>query len=216
MSKNETQTYGEENMGGDAEYEINWDEVGSLCPKGTFDFEIVDCKYQLSKSQKHMVVARFQVEGAHEEENAEAAKNKSVFENFVFVANAGFRVKGYAKAVGCDLPPLINKMTLEEWAAGQYGQKVTGVVDHQDFNGEPKATIKKFITYGQEPEAAEEEQPDEPPPPRAAANGKGIRAAVNGQKANGKANGHANGSTNGSAKAPAKKAAVSQKAQARK
>lgn len=212
MSKDQ-QTYGEENMGGDAEYEINWDEVGSLCPKGTFDFEIVDCKYQLSKSQKHMVVARFQVEGAHEEENAEAAKNKSIFENFVFVANAGFRVKGYAKAVGCELPPLINKMTLEEWALAQVGTKVTGVVDHQDFNGEPKATIKKFITYGQEPEAATEEEEEAPAPKNT---GKGIRAAVNGQKNGAKANGHANGTNGAAAKPPAKKSAIAGKAQARK
>jgi hypothetical protein len=214
MSKTEQQQqYAEEPMGGEAEYEMNWDEVGSLCPKGLFDFKVVDAKYQLSKSQKHMVVVRFAVEGAHDEANMESSKNKSVFENFLFTTSAGFRVKGFAKATGIELPPLINKDILEQWAASIHDVMVAGLVDYQDFNGEPKATIKKFITYG----TATEDQPqeEEAPPPPARTNGttaKGIRAAVNGA-ANGKVNGHANGAK---ASPPAKKTAIGQKAQARK
>jgi hypothetical protein len=223
--KNETQTYGDEAMGGDAEYDINWDEVGSNVPVGLYDFEIVDSKYQLSKtSQKHMVVVRLNVVGVHDQENAETAKNKSVFENFVFTAAAGFRVKGFAKAAGIGLPTTINKTILEEWAGTLLGQQVTGLVVHRDFNGEPKATISKFMTIGstgETEETAEEEQA--PPPPAASSkrtgNGaatQGIRAAVAGQKNGTKANGHTNG-TNGIAKSgPGKKPAGTQKAQARK
>lgn len=222
MTKQEAQTYGggEEAMGGDAEYDINWDDVGSNVPPGTYDFVVADAKYQLSKtSQKHMVVVRFQVEGAHEEENAEAAKNKSVFENFVFTAAAGFRVKGFAKAVGLELPSTINKTILEEWANGLATLPVTGLVVHRDFNGEPRATIQKFITVGTTDETQEQEQ-EAPPPPARRANGsngtaaQGIRAAVANQKNGAKANGHANGTA---AKPPAKKtAAAAGKAQARR
>lgn len=221
MTKQEAQTYGggEEAMDGDAEYNINWDDVGSNVPPGTYDFVVADAKYQLSKtSRKHMVVVRFQVEGAHEEENAEAAKNKSVFENFVFTSDAGFRVKGFAKAVGLELPSTINKTILEEWANGLATLPVTGLVVHRDFNGEPRATIQKFITVGTANETQEEQAPEAPPARRAnGSNGiaaQGIRAAVTNQKNGAKANGHANGKTT---TAPAKKtAAAAGKAQARR
>ena len=147
--------YGGEAMD-DYSENINWDDVGSNIPVGKYDFVVEEAKYQLSKTKKHMVNVRLKVDGAHDSEQAEATKNKSVFENFVFTAQGGFRVKDFAKASGAELPPTVNKAVLEDWCQSIVGLAVGAEIHHRpDQNNEPRASVKKFFAI--EPRETSEE-----------------------------------------------------------
>jgi len=160
----------------DNEENINWDEVGKPVSKGEYDFELVKAEYKPTSTQKHMVVCHFKIVSAYDADNEDNVE-RLVFENFVFTQAAAFRVKQFAKATGVELPSTINKTYLEEWCSMVLGTNVGGVVGHNLFQGEPRATIAKFFEFGSGGDAEEKPSADaKPTTPKP--NGKSTPAPV--------------------------------------
>lgn len=150
--------YGENNMT-DYEEELNWDSVGSPVPLGEYDLELVKAEYTQDKNGKHMIKVQFKLENAYQEENKDKIQDRSLFENFGFTQQSGFRVKDFATAAEIALPKIVSKQILEEWAASVVGAKCGASIKHRDWQGQKQANIAKFFKYQQPPASVVNNQP---------------------------------------------------------
>lgn len=169
----------------DQDQEINWDAVGVPIPVGRFDFELVKWEFKPTSEGKPMVNVQATVKAVH---NADHEENigRSVFENFVFTQAGGFRVKQFAKAIGFELPRVINKEVLDQLGESMLGQQFTADITHRVWQGEPRGQISKYYPLGgptdQVPEADEQQQQSKPAT-KASANGTNGHAKTNGTAA---------------------------------
>ncbi len=144
----------------DYEDHLNWDAVGSPVPLGDYDVEVVKAQYKPTSAGKHMCKVQFKIESAYERAN-EKAKDRLVLENFVFTQEDGFRVKDFAEVTGVELPAIVNRQVIEEWAASIVGIKVGINVKHREWQGSVQAGVDKRFRYqsgAQQQEQQAEEQ----------------------------------------------------------
>lgn len=172
------------NTEGMSDYEetINWEDVGRVIGKGTYDVVVEEATYKPTRENKHMVAVTLKIVSVHDASQSNEI-DRVLFENFVFTAKAGFRVKEFMMAAGLEMPPTVSKAILEEWAASIIGIHVTVKVDHREYEGQMRAAVKNFVPYeagegneeeeeeGEEEEDAVEEE--EAPPPK-----KTLREAI--------------------------------------
>jgi len=152
--------YGQEGFT-DYEDQLNWDTVGSPVPLGDYDVEVVKAEYKPTSAGKHMAKIQFKIESAYDQANEEKSKDRLVFENFVFTQEAGFRVKNFAEAAGIDLPTIVSKQVIEEWAASIVGVKVGINVKHREWQGSLQASVGKCFPYQSGGAVAQEQQTEE-------------------------------------------------------
>lgn len=187
----------------DYEETLNWDDVGSVVAVGDYDAEIVKVEHTFNKNKKHMLKVQLKVEAAYDEEN-EKSVGRTLFDNWNFTQEGGFRPKQFSVATGEELPTMVSKDLLEQWAEKITGTHVGLSVTHREYNGQTQPSISKFFAYQNGDNAASDEAVETPAPAaqRApAAQTQSIRQGV--------PNGKATNGTNGAAKAakPAGKSA---------
>src|SRR5271166_3599102 len=202
----------------DYEDQVNWDTVGSPVPQGDYDGEVIKAEYKPTSAGKHMAKVQLKIEAAYDQANEEKGKDRHVFENFVFTQEAGFRVKNFAEMAGIELPTILNKEIVEQWAASIVGIKIGFNVKHREWQGSKQASVTKFFPYQAgaagdqqaEEQQAEEQQAEEqaPAPPPAAKPQSTLRQAAAAPKANGTTNGAAHKPTTKPAAKPATKPAA--------
>jgi hypothetical protein len=137
--------YADEQMAGDYEETIAWDEVGSPPDKGVYNFTIEKAEYKPTAAGKHMVKVQYKIEAAVDP-NHEKNINRTVFDNWVFTQNAAFKVKEFCKALDIPLPATVNKAVLEDWIAENIMTGITfsGTISHRPYNGQQQADVGKF------------------------------------------------------------------------
>jgi hypothetical protein len=128
--------------------EINWDKVGGVPAAGTYGLEVVEATATATKKKQPMVKVRFEIKNTYDPAHEEFV-TRNIFENFVLTREAGFRAKEFADAAGIDMPGVVNRDSLEEWAQLILGRKVDATLFHKDFEGRPQAKIKSYWPEGQ-------------------------------------------------------------------
>jgi hypothetical protein len=199
----------------DYEEEINWDEVGNPPSIGNYNVVIEKAEYKQSSQKKHMIKVQMKIDGYDPEHpELESQMGRSLFTNFNFTAQGGFVVKAFvnaAAAQGIELPRVVNRAVLEEWAAGIVGIHIGVAVKHRLWNEQTQADIAKWFapmeldssavedTTGQDDEEIEEEEEEqeeeeeEEEEVQAAPPKRSLREAAAAAAPKAKTNGHTNG-----------------------
>jgi hypothetical protein len=105
---------------------------GVILDDGVYVFLIKAVKEKASKTGKDMWLLTF------EEEDSKAV----IFENYVLEASSAWKVKELLSAVGFEVPK--GSMELPD-PSDLVGQFVKGKVETEEYNGEPKNSIKKVF-----------------------------------------------------------------------
>lgn len=148
-----------------AEYEMNWEDVGFVVPEKTkLDVEVMEASYKWRENSKaHGANVTFKIIGIYDPELEEKLRDKKLFENFTFSQSAGFNVKKFMKMADIEFPKQITKSAIETWCEDIVGKEVGVSTRIDTYQGDKRTKIAGYFIAGTggETERKEKEEEDE-------------------------------------------------------
>lgn len=130
---------------------VAWDGVsvegGKTAPEGLYDGKLIKCEPKVSKTDKPMLEAKFELTGAEDQALRDEGVGLFVYDNWVIDEAGGFKMKNFSLVSGVDLPESQAWDDVQAFIDAASGSQVPLMVKHDMYGGKTRA---KIAYYGSE------------------------------------------------------------------